>query len=370
MDLEKLQKLYLEGMLLSDLAKEFNVSLVTIRNYINKLDLPLRNPKVSKDTIALYTTLYKQGKSCNDIGLLFGKSSSAVNRVLKSDMDLRKKDFIRGKINHFKEQIPTILKIYIESDRATLAKYLDLTYDSVGHVLKGLGLATKENYKKRLEYKRSLPTCYNPFNVSVFNKDSAYILGYILGDGCIRSKHKNDNYYLNISSKDYHILLDILKVFKSPENKISKSFNKTGSYWYSIDIRDEPIIQDLLALGIRPRKSKEGCTLRDIPITYYPHFIRGLFDSDGCVRLLNKSKKATLQVSICGHSSYLLQVYTNLLNQFDCKFDERPTLSHLNFYKQTVIFDLYHYLYNDATLFLSRKKRIFDEYFTTRGYKF
>ncbi len=103
----------------------------------------------------------------------------------------------------------------------------------------------------------------------------AYILGFIFADGCL-VEYKNGYYGLDITSKDLKHLRQIKRQLKSG-HKIGKK--ERG---YRIQIRNGGIYDDLLRLGLIPRKSKTVQFPR-VPKEYSSHFIRGLFDGDGSV---------------------------------------------------------------------------------------
>ena len=103
----------------------------------------------------------------------------------------------------------------------------------------------------------------------------AYILGFIATDGCL-TEHANGYHGLNITSKDKG-LLKLIKIEMQAGHKISK---KKGGH--QLQIRNRVIYNDLLCLGLTPRKSK---TLRfpKIPKEFLGSFIKGCFDGDGSV---------------------------------------------------------------------------------------
>ncbi len=110
----------------------------------------------------------------------------------------------------------------------------------------------------------------------------AYVLGFIVADGCL-VEHKNGYNCLNITNKNKSILENILKIMNS-SHKISVKSRGHGSNleYFQMQIRDRTIYDDLLKLGLTPRKSK---TIRmpNIPSEFFGDFVRGCFDGDGTV---------------------------------------------------------------------------------------
>ena len=119
----------------------------------------------------------------------------------------------------------------------------------------------------------------------------AYILGFIFADGCL-VEHKNGYHGLDITSKDLRHLRLIKEQLKA-EHKIGKK--ERG---YRIQIRNRNIYNDLIRLGLTPRKSKI-IKFPKIPIRYFSHFIRGLFDGDGSVMVWREPRwKHTWQIRV------------------------------------------------------------------------
>ena len=115
-----------------------------------------------------------------------------------------------------------------------------------------------------------------------WSNDMAYVLGFIVTDGCL-IEHRNGYNALNITNKDKEILKKILAVMDS-DHKISvKSRGGTPKYkYFQIQIRNKDIYSDLIRLGLTPRKSKT-IKMPTVPSEFFGDFVRGCFDGDGAV---------------------------------------------------------------------------------------
>jgi len=110
----------------------------------------------------------------------------------------------------------------------------------------------------------------------------AYILGFIVADGCL-VEHKNGYNALNITNKNRKILDAILKILSSTHKISVKSRGGTPNLkYFQIQIRDQSIYADLLKLGLTPRKSKT-IEMPKVPAKFFDTFVRGCFDGDGSV---------------------------------------------------------------------------------------
>ena len=193
----------------------------------------------------------------------------------------------------------------------------------------------------------------------------AYVLGFIYGDGCI-TKGGRKSYSLKISSIDHDILISIKNELEA-ERPIYKHKNKN---LYQLSIGSKIIYQDLLNLGIEERKQfrDDAPVVNIVPNEYFSHFIRGFIDSDGCISVSKRS--GTLRISITGKEKVLKSVGNRLINlgivdKFririlsPCKYTVRNDNASIEF---DIIncFKLGDCIYNDANIFLLRKKDIYD----------
>lgn len=109
----------------------------------------------------------------------------------------------------------------------------------------------------------------------------AYVLGFFTADGTM-IKNKRGAHFIEFQIIDECLLKEIKRLLGS-NHKISE--RKKSDRWhtlYRLQIGSKKIFQDLLQLGLTPRKSKR-IILPDIPRKYFSHFARGYFDGDGSV---------------------------------------------------------------------------------------
>lgn len=184
---------------------------------------------------------------------------------------------------------------------------------------------------------------------------SAYLFGFILGDGNI-SRRRGDYLTLNISSKDEAHLRQICNIFGEDLN--IRHNEKKGCEWWCLNIPSSEICNRLLELGISERKSTEPSHVNFEWLgDNFRHFIRGLFDADGYVRITS-----VLDVSFVGHDSYITEIKKRIEGQWGYKYT--PSLSHLSLHgtvEQRKF--IYAYLYQEATIWLQRKRDIIENWY-------
>ena len=126
-----------------------------------------------------------------------------------------------------------------------------------------------------------------------YNRDSCYWAGFILADGCIRSDR--DSVSIKLSSVDDTHLLKFTRCI----NYTGKvHYSHDGSYCY-VDVCGKWFKHDLKQqFGILPCKTKTTKIYDQIPLTYYPDFIRGIIDGDGSITYYRSAndKKPTLRI--------------------------------------------------------------------------
>lgn len=213
-------------------------------------------------------------------------------------------------------------------------------------------------------------------NENFFKKwspEMAYVLGFFAADGCMM-KNRRGAHFIEFQITDKDILLKIRKCLGS-NHKISIREEKDNCKTrYRLQIGSKVIFRDLLNLGLTPRKSNT-IKLPKIPDEYFSQFVRGYFDGDGNV-YANTYKRAgrgdKLSITLlsgftCGSRSFLKKMHLKLKK---VAFISGGTLYKSNSGVHRLYFSvkdssrMYSFIYNNAgNLFLSRKKRVFEEYF-------
>jgi intein-encoded DNA endonuclease-like protein len=193
-------------------------------------------------------------------------------------------------------------------------------------------------------------SCDEHFFSEIDSQEKAYLLGLFIADGNI---HIGTGFTFFFSSVDLE-LVEYFKKCMQATNPIRK--RKDGGYEFVIN--SKIILEDLSKYGVVPRKSLVS-TLPDIQYGLYRHFIRGLFDGDGCIRI---DKLGNGRFDICG--SYKILHSISILLEADLGLKINIT-KHGNIFRLAVagnrkVLKIKSYLYDNSTLFLNRKKCIFN----------
>ena len=109
------------------------------------------------------------------------------------------------------------------------------------------------------------------------DKNLWYFVGLIATDGNLSS----DGQHIDITAKN-PVFLETLKKALGLENKVCAK-HKESKKCFRIQFANRDFYDFLLSIGLTPRKSLTLGKLK-VPTEWFPDFIRGVIDGDGCIR--------------------------------------------------------------------------------------
>lgn len=197
---------------------------------------------------------------------------------------------------------------------------------------------------------------------NIDTEDKAYFLGFIVADGCIKNG-KAKCITIKLKNIDYKILEEYKKYIKYEGDLYYHKNNVI------ITLSGIKIVNDLYNLGIYPNKTM-SVKYPEIPKHLESHFMRGLFDGDGCISIHKKRKGSRDtsdrgQVNICSGSRDFIEEYVERLNKY-CGITKnkircpKGTYNVIDWGSFSDIEKFYEFFYKDATVYLERKKETFD----------
>jgi hypothetical protein len=161
---------------------------------------------------------------------------------------------------------------------------------------------------------------------SSWSPEMAYVLGLMMTDGCI-SKTKNGSYRISLCLNDGDLLRNVVKAMGSDHTVTESKYQKGMNVFI---FGREKIAQDLLRLGMKPRKSL-NLEFPNIPREYLRDFIRGVFDGDGCVYFL-KTKYPRLNTCFVSGSKAFIYGLEEALRVLGMPAAKINTYHHKNTY--------------------------------------
>jgi len=228
------------------------------------------------------------------------------------------------------------------------------------------------NAKSQSELQRKYPIKEDFFD-KIDTEEKAYVLGLLYADGCNNTDRNSVSLGLKESDKE---ILEKVTIIIQPTKPIryidNSNKRKTRGFenaenTFEMCIANKHISQRLIELGCGKAKTHNLTfpTEEQVPSCLIKHFVRGYFDGDGSV-----SGGRTPQVDIIGTIDFLLPLQNILfkelsfnktvLNQRHKNVDNNIRSLQIGGNKQCIKFR--DWLYEDATIFLKRKKEIFDSY--------
>lgn len=196
-------------------------------------------------------------------------------------------------------------------------------------------------------------------NIDTANK--AYFIGLFHADGC--NSESNGNIKIFLKEEDVDVLEKLKKDIKYTGKLIYRirSLEVNRKNQYGLNITCLPISEDLKHLGYPAKKTYKAVFPKFIHSDLICHFIRGLFDGDGCISY--NSKKNKISFGIVGSFLTLEGVKSEFKNRFNIESYISETKSKgifsLKITKMIDIFTIFNYLYKDAEIYLKRKYDIF-----------
>ena len=200
------------------------------------------------------------------------------------------------------------------------------------------------------------------FFSEIDSEEKTYWLGFLCGDGCITGNKVR----LALAVKDEHHL----NRFKAAVKWSGKCYyHKSGAV--EVYFRSLRMVGDLAHHHITPRKTY---TVRfpDIPKSLERHFIRGVFDADGCITKQTRiTRKKSGRVYVFHGGEFSIEGNRELVSAIQLRLVELglPANS-INYAGKNVnrvrygginqLRTIYRYLYDGATIYLERKKELFD----------
>lgn len=204
---------------------------------------------------------------------------------------------------------------------------------------------------------------------TITTQEEAYIYGLLYADGYINDTQMG----IRLKESDKS-LIEKVKNYFSDEIRLQKEERN-----YSFVLSSKVVCENFIGNGLIKRRTGTELVIPSMDKSLLRHFIRGYFDGDGSVYKCNRNNYAHMKANICC-------VTISILEQFKAIFTENNIVGTINkesrkgklvktpggkaickydmyrlFIRQKCsIKNLYHFLYDNATIYIERKKKVFD----------
>lgn len=190
----------------------------------------------------------------------------------------------------------------------------------------------------------------------------AYWLGYLYADGYVGDEHFN-NIVFSQKYSDHAIIDEFIKDidFSGNARVVINSGGFIGEPGYVVNFSSIKMANDLRRLKMYPGKSTTMSKLPPINESLMRHFIRGYFDGDGSISHTVKyvRKDGTVyysdKMSIIGTLPFLQKISEFIPGDKRFVDSHTDSMKYLYYWHKSDMILLFHFLYDDATVFLKRK---------------
>ncbi len=306
-------------------------------------------------------------ESIYSMSLKYNINESSIERLIKK-LNLNRTNLHKRILSN--EQLNDIKHRYLNTSELfkDIAKSHNISMTTLLKILIENNIPTRKHKK---------PKRVNESYFEIINTpNKAYFLGLLAADGYINDKG-NGQLRLGISlqERDGYILELFNKDIQHEGNvRFIKKRNEGWQGSYSLDIISDKICKDLINLGVTPRKSftYEFPNNNQVPEHLMFHFIRGYFDGDGCITCSKNYNNISYRFFIVGTKKTCEGMANILFGKYRlgsgriCKRipkDHRKPIYTYYVSGNNNIKKLYKLIYEDAEMFLTRKKCKFEGVF-------
>lgn len=216
-------------------------------------------------------------------------------------------------------------------------------------------------HKLRPTRRAAVPVIMNHDFFKVINtEEKAYWLGFLMADGNVYVRNDgNSEISLKLARKDRDSVIAFKKALES--NVMLEEFEgkrrETTTYSTCVRFVSNKMAKDLATHGLVPRKSRKEIIPKTIPENLKNHYIRGFFDGDGHI------SRYALTIAV-SHFMYeqVKSIFVDIgISPDAIKKRSMGKVESVEVYRVKEIPKIVSYLYKNATIYMERKKKTFEE---------
>ena len=230
---------------------------------------------------------------------------------------------------------------------------------------------------------RTCQQCGNSFQLKNITDESVRGWGKFCSHDCATRKYNfNENYFANIDTEQKAYWLGFLfadgNVYKNVMTLKLSNLDKSHLELFREHIRSEHKIYNIdnifSSISISNKKLTKnlisaGCVRKKSLIIEFPllpnylvrHFIRGVFDGDGCISFIRKNSKHKRWNMVSGSQKFINSIQEILEKEICHKltvYKNKNTYALVSS-KKNIVESIFNFMYKDATVYLDRKYQKF-----------
>jgi len=360
---------YQQGRTAASIAEELNVSGAAISYQLKKAGIRARQEKqvcignerrisnLSRAERQEITRRYLAGESTVQLGRELG-----VKHTLLCQMLRRMGITLRGRQKSLSEEQRQEVGVAYQagSDLQQLAERYRCSMTTISQTLKAIGVKTRS--QEDLQRKYPLDTmCFNKIN----NEHAAYFYGFLLADGYNNTETGHVRVRLQACDVD---ILEKFRAFLKTNRPLYLNPPKkaTHSPHITLDIGSRRISAALEKWGCTKAKTHTVAFPRWLDSKLYHHFVRGYFDGDGHFGYTERDNRARFSIvgtrSLCESIADILQGFLEVravIRHNHC--NPNNNICELKISGKRNIYKVMEWLYNDANVWLNRKRERYED---------
>ena len=234
-----------------------------------------------------------------------------------------------------------------------ISNELNVDVGTVYNRLKKLGIYTKRHRKYILNEK---------YFENIDSQNKAYWLGFLMADGY------NSGKFIRVDIQDGdHLEKFRDDVYPNKDMPVRTKLSATNKSVYYLTIQNSKFVSDCEKFGIVMNKSHIA-KYPDINTDMDKHFIRGLFDGDGCLSYTMDGNYRRYTFSIVGSNDIISKVRNKLLLiGVNIGFRKTKSIYELHIRGNRQIIKVLDWLYCDSNIYLERKFKKYDDMISIGG---
>lgn len=269
----------------------------------------------------------------------------------------------------------------------------EIKQEIINKYLQGLGIwslrkqynVTATTVKNILKENEVRIRGYNEYNYRRFTLDEtcldqidselkAYFLGFFFADGCNYYESNSNNAYritLRLQDQDINILHRFATELYQTNKPVTIIYrSRQNPKWKDIgnlEIQSKRISKALNDYGAVSNKSLILQFPTCVPEDLMNHFMRGYFDGDGFISDYEPKPGGRPRFNVVGNKEFMEGFQKTLIKSTGLKENKLMFHAHteniriLEYGGTNVVKTIREYLYNNATIYLDRKKQRFDK---------